>query len=76
MSCAEEPSQVLAGVAVGQPCLFSFKEDLDHGVLSGGGGVRSIGSSNCKGQGEGSSKCIQSVWGGWHRERLRMEREE
>lgn len=51
MSCTEEPSQALAGVAVGQPRLFLFKEDLDHGVLSGGGGVRSSGSSNWKGQG-------------------------
>jgi len=60
-SCAEEHLQVLAGVAVGQPLLFSSKEDLDHGVLSGGGGVTSSGSGNWKGQGEGSSDCILSV---------------
>lgn len=28
MSCVEEPSQSLAGIAVVQPCLFSIKEDL------------------------------------------------
>jgi len=60
----------------GQPSLFSFKEGLDPGMLSGGGGVRSTGSSNWRGQHEGSSECILSAWGGWHRERLRMEREE
>lgn len=76
MSCTEKASQGLAGVTVGQPCLFSFKEGLENGMLSGGGGARNSGSGNWKGQREADSECILSAWGEWHGERLRMEREE
>lgn len=76
MSCVEKASQDLAGVTVGQPSLFSFKEGLDPGVLSRGGGARNSSGGNWKGQHEASSECILSAWGEWHGERQRMEREE
>lgn len=75
-SCTEKASQGLAGVTVGQPCLFSFEKGLDRGMLSGGGGARNSSSGNWKGQHEAGSECILSAWGGWHGERLRMEKEE
>lgn len=76
MSYMEKASQGLTGITVGQPCLLSFKGGLDHGMLSGGGGARNSGSGNWKGRHEAGSECIPSAWGGWHRERLRMERED
>lgn len=76
ISCVKKASQGLAGVTVGQHSLFSFKEGLDPGMLSGGGGARNSSSGNWKEQHEASSECILSAWGEWHGERQRMEREE